>query len=74
MVPGHVFVSFTIVEKNVSERWRTWGRGERVGGTKHNTAGLDGIQTLPNHCNDGTSSHVFDQAREEGFVLEILVV
>jgi len=59
---------------SVTERRHTWGRGEGVRGAEHSTAGLDGVQTLPDHGDDGTSGHVLDQTGEEGLVLEILIV
>jgi hypothetical protein len=60
--------------KHFRKKEPTRGRGERVSCTEHGTAGLDGIQALPDHGNDGSCSHVLDQAREERFSLEILVV
>jgi len=53
---------------------RANGGGEGVGGTKHDTAGLDGIKTLPDHGDDGARGHVLDQSREEGLALEISVI
>lgn len=51
------------------------GRGlEGVGCTKHDTASLDRVKTLPNHGYDGTGSHVFDETREESLALEVSVV
>ena len=47
---------------------------ERVGCAKHGTASLDGIETLPNHCDYWTSRHVLDKTREERLALEIGVV
>jgi len=37
-----------------------WGRGKGVCGTEHGTAGLDGVQTLPDHSNDRARSHILD--------------
>lgn len=34
------------------------GGGERVGGTEDSTAGLDGIEALPDHGDDGAGVHV----------------
>lgn len=34
------------------------GGGERVGGTEEDTAGLDGVATLPDHGADGAGTHV----------------
>jgi len=73
MVPGDRWVSSTC-ELNVPDNRPTWGRGEGVGGTKHGTTGLDGVQTLPDHRDDGAGGHILDQAGEEGFLLQILVV
>ena len=55
-------------------RTRTRVRGEGVGGAKHRTASLDGIETLPDHSDDGAGSHVLDEAREEGLAFEVSVV
>jgi len=52
----------------------TWGGGEWVGSTEHDTASLDGIETFPDHGDDRARGHVLDEAREEGFALEILIV
>ncbi len=53
---------------------RTNGRLEGVGGAEHNTAGLDGVKSLPDHGDDGAGGHVLDEAGEEGLALEIGVV
>lgn len=45
-----------------------------VGGTKDGTTSLHGVKTLPDHRNDGTASHVPDEAGEEWLVLEVSVV
>ena len=66
--------SSTWIRERISRNCRTRGGGERVGSTEHGTTGLDGIQSLPDHGDDGTSGHVLDQAGEEGLALEILVV
>jgi hypothetical protein len=55
-------------------RLLTDGGLERVGGTEHDTASLDGVKSLPNHGNNGAGRHVLDQAGEEGLALEIGVV
>jgi hypothetical protein len=47
---------------------------QRVRGTEHSTASLDGFQTLPDHAHDGTRSHVLDESWEEGFLAQIKVV
>ena len=72
MVPG-------VTRKSPSNKvWtreiRTRSRGKRVGGAEHGTAGLDRIETLPDHGNDGAGSHVLDEAGEEGLALEVSVV
>lgn len=36
-----------------------------VGSAQHYTSSLDDIQTFPDHWNDGTRAHVFDQSGEE---------
>jgi hypothetical protein len=50
------------------------GRGKRVGGTKEDTASLDGITSLPNHGGDRAAQHVLNQAGEERLLLEVGVV
>jgi len=55
-------------------RLLTDGGLERVGSTKHDTASLDSIESLPDHRNNGARRHVLDQAGEEGLALEIGVV
>ncbi len=52
----------------------TGGRLEGVGGTKNGTTLLDNILTLPNGGKNGTRSHVREQTREEGLLLEVEVV
>jgi len=52
----------------------TWGRGERVGGTEKDTAGLDSITTFPDHGADGSASHILDESREERLLGEILIM
>ncbi len=52
----------------------TDGRSQGVGGTKHSTASLDGIETLEDNSNNGTRSHVLDQTREERLVGKISIV
>ena len=53
---------------------RTRSRSEGVGRAEHDTAGLDGVKALPDHRDDGASSHVLDEAGEEGLALEVSVV
>ena len=53
---------------------RTGGGGEGVGSTKHDAAGLDGVEALPDHGDDGAGGHVLNEAREEGLALEVGVV
>ena len=52
----------------------TRSRREGVGRAEHDTAGLDGVKALPDHRDDGASSHVLDEAGEEGLALEVSVV
>jgi len=49
-------------------------RLQRVGSAKHDTASLNGIQTLPNHGNNRSGGHVFDQIREEALSLEVSIM
>lgn len=44
------------------------------GSTEHLASLNAGILSLPNHSNDGSRSHVFDQSGEELFSLKIFVV
>jgi hypothetical protein len=37
----------------------TGGGSQGVGGTEENTAGLDGVLTLPDHGADGAAQHVW---------------
>ena len=53
---------------------RTRSRGEGVGGTEHGTAGLNSIETLPDHGDNGARGHVLDEAGEERLALEVSVV
>lgn len=46
-------------------------RGQGVGGTEQDTAGLDGVKALPDHGDNGAAQHVGDEAGEEGLVLEV---
>ena len=48
--------------------------GKRIGSTKHGTASLDSVKTLPDHGDDRARSHVLDQTREERLAFEIGVV
>lgn len=52
----------------------TRGGGQGVGGTQDGSTGLDGVQTLPDHTDDGTRVHVLDQTGEEGLLLQVGVV
>jgi len=45
---------------------------EGVHCTEYHTAGLDSVKALPGHCDDGPSSHVLDEAREEGPSLRLV--
>lgn len=49
-------------------------RVQGVGGTQQDTAGLDGINALPDHGDNGAAEHVLDQAGEEGLLLQVGVV
>ena len=47
------------------------GGGVRgVGGAQHHAAGLDSIETLPDHREHGTAGHVLDKPREEGLKIK----
>ena len=50
------------------------GGGKGVGGTKEDTAGLDGVTALPDHGADGTGGHVGNETGEEGLAGEVGVV
>lgn len=52
----------------------TRSRGKGVGRAEHDTAGLDRIETLPDHRDDGAGGHVLDEAGEERLALEVSVV
>jgi hypothetical protein len=52
----------------------TGGGSQGVGGTQDGSTGLDGVQTLPDHTDDGTRVHVLDQTGEEGLLLQVGVV
>lgn len=73
MVPERANI-LNICDMGFSPAELTRLRGQGVGGTQHDTTCLDGIKALPDHRNDGSRSHVLDQARKEGLVLEISVV
>jgi hypothetical protein len=60
-----------IANKNIG---RTGGRCERVSRGEHYTTGLDSVEALPDHGDDGAGSHVLDQTREERLVLQVFVV
>jgi len=53
---------------------RTDWRLQGVGSTKHSTASLDSIQTLPNHGYNGSRCHVLDETREEGFSFQVSIM
>lgn len=52
----------------------TRGTGHGVGLAQHDTTGLDGILTSPDHTNNGTATHVLDQTREERLTSQVLVL
>ena len=52
----------------------TGSGSQGVGGTKHSATSLDSVKSLPDHADDGSGSHVLNQAREEGLALEVSVV
>lgn len=52
----------------------TGGGLQGVGSAQDGSTGLDGVQTLPNHTDDGARVHVLDESGEEGLVLQVLVV
>ena len=65
------------VATNIDSKVTTDGTGsrvERVGSTKKNTTGLDGVLTLENDADNGTGSHVLDKTGEELLALKVLVV
>lgn len=45
-----------------------------VGGSQHLAAGLDDVQALPDHRDDGSGAHVVDQSGEEGTGAQVSVV
>jgi hypothetical protein len=45
-----------------------------LGGTQHNTAGLDSVQALPDHAADRTGGHVLNKASEETLGGKVSVV
>lgn len=47
---------------------------EGVGSTEHDATGLDGVESLPDHADDGAGCHVLDQTGEERLALEIGIV
>jgi len=51
-----------------------WGAVLWVGGAKDDTAGLDGVTTLPDHGADWARGHVGDETGEERLGAQILVV
>lgn len=52
----------------------TRGGLQGVGSTQDGSTSLDGVQTFPNHTDNGAGVHVLDQAGEEGLFLQVLVV
>ena len=64
----------THVRGNKRNDRRTGSRSKRVGCAEHHTASLDGIETLPDHGDDGARSHVLDKTREERLILQVLVI
>ena len=75
IVPVRQRASSTHSQGTCSEFWtHTRSRRERVGRAEHGAASLDGIETLPDHANDGAGGHVLDEAGEEGLALEVSVV
>lgn len=52
----------------------TRGRGQGVGFTEHLTTSLDGILTSPDHTDNRTRDHVFDQRGEETLTLQVTVL
>jgi hypothetical protein len=50
------------------------GRVSRVGGTKHDTASLDGVEALPHHAAHRARQHVLDESREELLASQVGVV
>jgi len=49
-------------------------RCQRVGGTEHRTASLDGVETFDHKSDDRSRCHVLDESREEGLVVKISIV
>ena len=45
-----------------------------VGGSQHLAAGLDHVQALPDHGDNGSRAHVVDQSGEEGAGAQVGVV
>lgn len=45
-----------------------------VGGSQHLAAGLDDVQALPDHGDDGSGAHVVDQSGEEGTGAQVSVM
>ena len=69
-------IPFSIHTRKIAKKkiGRTGGRCERVIRAEHHTTGLDSVEALPDHGDDGAGSHVLDQTREERLVLQVLVV
>merc|ERR1712076_6804 len=53
---------------------RARGGSQRVGGTEHGTALLDGVLALPDHGADWATGHVLDEAGEEALAAQVGVV
>jgi hypothetical protein len=70
--------SYLVDQKSANQSkdapYLTWRRCQRVGGTEHDTASLDGVETFDHKSNDGSRCHVLNESREEGFVGEIGIV
>lgn len=49
-------------------------RCEGVGRAEHDTSSLDSVKALPDHGDDGSGSHVLDQAWEERLSGEVGVI
>jgi hypothetical protein len=48
---------------SVIEADSAWGRGERVGSTEDEAAGLDNLAALPDHGGNGAGCHVYSPAQ-----------
>ena len=74
MVPSRMRVQYPNMGLGLCGEKLTWSGSKGVSSTEHDTARLNSVKTLPDHGNDGTRGHIFNQAREEGPALEIGVV